>query len=156
LPSSTRESLGFLLVDLARLYRRRFERAVGDARLEVTAGEARTLLHVDVAGPIRQAALAERMLIEPMSLSNFLDRLQDRGLVAREPDPADGRAKLVRLTPAAASVVKELRALAAVVRTRATLGLPAAEVDALHRSLALIRANLSETDPADAQSERRR
>lgn len=144
------DSIGFLIVDLARLFRQEFERSVAAEGLEVTAGEARTLLHASCWDGIRQAALAESMRVEPMTLSNFLDRLEARGLVSRAPDPEDRRAKLVAVTAAAKPLVERIGALAAGVRAHATAGLSAAEVAALRRALQTMRGNLSDVAERDA------
>jgi len=93
--------LGFLLVDAARLYRARIDRAFTHAGLGLTAGEARTLAYVNLHSGLKQSALAVKMNVEPMTLVAFLDALEGRGLVARETDPKDRRAKIVRLTAAA-------------------------------------------------------
>jgi DNA-binding MarR family transcriptional regulator len=143
LPLQHEVSLGFQIVDLARLFRRQFERAVAGSGLDLTAGEARTLLHAAKAGSIRQTDLAERMAVEPMSLSGFLDRLEARALVARTTDPEDRRAKLVRVTREAAPLVGHLRAIAGTVLDRASAGLGPDETVAVRRSLDLMRANLT-------------
>ena len=144
--SSAPESIAFLTVDLARLFRQAFERAIAAEGLDLTAGEARTLYHVAGGGGVRQTALAERMHVEPMTLSNFLDRLETRGLIAREPDPGDRRAKRVVLTKTAQPLVQRIDALSAGIRRRATAGLSVAEVETLRRAFQLMRGNLSEEE----------
>ncbi len=143
-------SIGFLIVDLARLFRQGFERSVAAEGLDLTAGEARTLLHASCQDGIRQSALAESMRVEPMTLSNFLDRLESRGLVSRRPDPEDRRAKQVTVTPAARPLVERIEALAARVRAQATHDLSPAEVETLRRALQAMRANLSDMAERDA------
>jgi DNA-binding MarR family transcriptional regulator len=140
------DSIGFLIVDLARLFRQDFERSVAAEGLDLTAGEARTLLHASCCTGVRQSELAERMRVEPMTLTNFLDRLEARGLVARTPDPRDRRAKLVAVTTAAQPLVERVRALSADVRAHATRGLPAGEVEAFRRTLQAMRGNLADAE----------
>src|SRR6185295_14176989 len=93
------DSFGFLVTDLSRMIRAEMDRRVAEAGLGITAGEARTLSHAARSGAVRQNVLAERMGIEAMTLSGYVDRLEARGLVTRRADPADGRAKLVELGP---------------------------------------------------------
>lgn len=50
--------------------------------------------------PTRPSELAQLLGMRPTTMSNYLRRLADRGLIGRQPDPADGRAALGRLTPA--------------------------------------------------------
>ncbi len=141
--TSAPDPIGFLIVDLARLFRQRFEMIVAAEGFDLTAGEARTLLHVSYCEGIRQGALAERMRVEPMTLSNFLDRLEARGLILRVPDPRDRRAKHVTVARAARPLVVRVQELAARVRGEATYGLASDEVDAFHRTLQAMRGNLS-------------
>lgn len=42
--------------------------------------------------------IGERLQVNPASVTNAVDRLEQRGLVARVPNPADGRGTLARLT----------------------------------------------------------
>lgn len=150
MPAKAPDSIGFLIVDLARLFRQEFERSVAAEGLDLTAGEARTLLHASSCCGVRQSALAERMHVEPMTLTNFLDRLEARGLIARAPDPHDRRAKLVSVNAAAGPLVERIRALAADVRAHATRGLPAGEVEAFRRTLQAMRRSLAEAEERDA------
>lgn len=138
------QTIGFLITDVARLLRRRFEAALGEAGLGITPGEARTLFHASAAGPVRQSLLAERMAVEPMTLVGYLDRLEGRGLVERLADPRDRRAKVVATTTAAQPVLSRIAEVAAGVRAAALDGLSPAEAEALQQALVLMRANLGE------------
>ena len=103
------DSFGFLVTDVSRLIRAELDRRIADAGLGLTPGEGRTLAHAARAGEVRQIELAERMGVEPMTLSAFLDRLEKRGLVERRSDPRDRRAKLVAITEAAWPVLEKIR-----------------------------------------------
>src|ERR1700756_5884766 len=50
--------------------------------------------------PIRLGELNRHVLLSQPALSRLVDRLAERGLVAREPDPADHRGLLLSLTEA--------------------------------------------------------
>ncbi|MBA4791173.1 MAG: MarR family transcriptional regulator [Rhizobiales bacterium] len=141
--------LGFMLVDAARLYRARIDQAFEQAGLGITAGEARTLAHVNINPGLRQTALAVRMNVEPMTLVGFLDRLEAQGLVVRDTDPTDRRAKIIRLTESAAPLLERVNAAAAIAREEALKGLGEAERDAFRTALTLIRKNLCQTTKAD-------
>ncbi len=52
------------------------------------------------AEPLRVSELADRLSLEPATLSPLLKRLETGGLVARRRDPHDERAVAVTLTPA--------------------------------------------------------
>ncbi|MFF7334168.1 MarR family winged helix-turn-helix transcriptional regulator [Streptomyces sp. NPDC090306] len=56
------------------------------------------LVRLDECGGVRATDLAAYVGVGRATMSRQLRALEDLGLVAREPDPADGRAWLVRLT----------------------------------------------------------
>ncbi|TDR78312.1 MarR family transcriptional regulator [Paludibacterium purpuratum] len=66
---------------------------------------------------LAQCDLALRVGIEPASLVRLLDALEREGLVRREADPQDRRAKRVSLTDAGHALALELAAIADVMRT---------------------------------------
>ena len=50
-------------------------------------------------GPLRASALAEEFHLDKGAVSRRLSHLDELGFVERTPDPADGRATLVAVTP---------------------------------------------------------
>ncbi|MCC2689281.1 MAG: MarR family transcriptional regulator [Rhizobiaceae bacterium] len=136
------DSLGFLVTDLSRLLRAEIDRRTSEAGVGLTPGEARTLMHAARAGPVRQNALAERMGVEAMTLSAYLDRLEAAGLIERQPDPQDRRAKIVCLAEAAGPVIDRIVPVAAAIRAEASRGIPAREWEHLLDLLKRTRRNL--------------
>jgi len=63
----------------------------------LTPSELATLEHLEIAGPLTQRELAERLSLTSGGTTLLVDRLEKRGLVARRPHPADRRAVLVEL-----------------------------------------------------------
>jgi DNA-binding MarR family transcriptional regulator len=137
------EPLGFLLVDVTRLLRIRIDRAFEDAGLGITPGEARTLVYVGRLAPLHQRELAVQMSVEPMTLVRYLDRLEERGLIRREVDPADKRAKLVSLSREAKPLLRTILALAQQAREEAMAGLSTTDVARLRSALVRMRSNMS-------------
>ena len=127
------------------------DRRTAEAGLGLTTGEGRVLLNVRRTGPIRQNLLAERLGVEAMTLSGLVDRLESKGYVERQPDPADRRAKLVTLTEAGTEVVARLEPIAASIRADAALGIDPDDWQRLLVALRTARANLL-ASRADAQS----
>jgi DNA-binding MarR family transcriptional regulator len=56
-------------------------------------------------GPPTQAQLAEQAGTDLMMTSQVLRRLEGRGLLARDPDPGDSRARRLRLTAAGGALL---------------------------------------------------
>jgi len=147
------QTFGFLVNDVARLTRTLLERRIASAGLDITPGEARALLHIASLGSARQTLIAERMGIEPMTACTYIDRLENRGLVVREADPTDRRAKQVRATEAATPLIADLQAVSAAMRADVLDGLTAAERDAMMNALRHAHANLQDLlapQPAEA------
>jgi len=90
------ETTAELLMAVARRLRRRFAAALEG--YDVTPSQARALRTVVEEPGVRLSALAERLGIAPRSATEVVDALEARGLVAREPDPADRRALRVTAT----------------------------------------------------------
>ena len=137
------DTLGFLISDVARLVRAEIERRITAAGVAVTPGEGRALANVARCGIVRQNVLAERMGVEAMTLSGYLDRLESRGLVTRTADPADRRAKLVELTPEAEDVLEDVRAIGAAIREDLTRSMGAERWNELIGMLKALRDDLS-------------
>jgi DNA-binding MarR family transcriptional regulator len=90
------------------------------------------------AEPPTQQQLAEHAGTDPMMTSQVLRRLADRGLLTREADPADGRARRVRLTDAGARVLRG--ALADVEAADGSYFAPLPDTDGFVRSLRTLAA----------------
>ena len=98
--ASSDDSTSDLLMGVARSMRRAFGAALEE--YDVTPSQARALrIAADLASgedPPRLSVLAERLRIAPRSATEVVDALEDRGLVERQPDPADRRASRVAAT----------------------------------------------------------
>jgi DNA-binding MarR family transcriptional regulator len=86
-----------------------------------------------------------------MTLVTFLDRLESRGLIAREPDPTDRRAKIVQLTPDAQPTLEQVLGITRKVQEGAMQEFAPEEVEVLRNLLKRMRANIAGTEPARGQ-----
>jgi DNA-binding MarR family transcriptional regulator len=64
----------------------------------------------DSSGPVTQRRLAEQAVTDPMMTSQVLRALEERGLVRREADPNDRRARAVSVTAAGAELANRANA----------------------------------------------
>ncbi|MDB5703016.1 MAG: transcriptional regulator [Sphingomonas bacterium] len=144
------DSLGFLISDVSRLMRRRFDER---ARLiGVTRAQWRTLTTLSRHEGINQGGLADLLEVEPITLCRMIDRLEEAALVERRRDPADRRAWQIFLTPKALPMLDQLRGLADGMIERALDGLTETKRAELTRALGIIRTNLNthfESDEAN-------
>src|SRR5680860_1555818 len=84
--------------------RRAYQRAVANLSARITPYDLSPLqfsvlvrLHDD--GPWTQNSLGRSIFMEPANIRALVQRLAERGLVSREPDPEDRRAIRVRISP---------------------------------------------------------
>lgn len=82
-----------------------------------------------------QAALARAIGADKTRLIPILDELQQRGLITREPDPADRRVHLLGLTPAGRELHAKVQAEIRAAEVRLLDSLPATDRRAFLRSL---------------------
>lgn len=76
----------------------------------VNVRELSVLLLLDGREPESQQQAAERLGVDRTTMVGLLDALESKGLVVREPDPADRRRNVVALTDAGRSALKDAKA----------------------------------------------
>jgi len=90
---------------------------------------------VERLGPRRITALAASEGVSQPSMTQLIQRLEQRGLVARSSDPADGRVALVSLTDEGRAAVAARRARSASRIAGLLADLPENDVQSLHHAL---------------------
>jgi DNA-binding MarR family transcriptional regulator len=105
----------------------------------ISSTSVTTLDTLAYAGPLRITDLAEREGVSQPGMTTLINRLEVEGYAERFADPTDGRAALVRITPAGRQVLGERHAARAVALRAVIARLPiehqvalGAAVDALH------------------------
>ncbi|MGF7212223.1 DNA-binding MarR family transcriptional regulator [Skermanella aerolata] len=137
-PSNT---FGALMIDGARLLRRRFDQRA--RALGLTRAQWNVLSHLYRNDGINQAGLADLMEVEPITVGRQLDRMEEAGWIARRPDPSDRRVRRIYMTPQAQGVLDQLRELSRDIYAEALQGIAPDVREQLMTSLARIRNNLS-------------
>jgi DNA-binding MarR family transcriptional regulator len=97
--AALRISLGLLLRRLRQI----------PATGELTLPESSALVRLDRGGSATAAELARREQISPQSMGATLAALETRGLLARTPDPADGRRVIISITASGRRVLNNRR-----------------------------------------------
>tara|TARA_B100001105_G_scaffold248309_1_gene233930 strand:+ start:65 stop:511 length:447 start_codon:yes stop_codon:yes gene_type:complete len=134
-------NIGYLLSDSGRLLRKTFDERVRD--LGLTAVQARLMLSLVKFPDNNQAFYAERIEVEPITLTRIVDRMEEAGWVERVADPNDRRARLLHLTDKSREIVEPLRAIVNALVEDMAEGLTSQEQDLLAELLGKISANLS-------------
>lgn len=110
---------------------------------DVTIAQSRLMMGIDPDGT-RLSVLAERAQIAKQTATALVDRLEGAGYVERVPDPTDGRARLVRMTPRAEAALPIARAEEARIEAEWQAHLGEERMDQLRRALTDLRTI---TDP---------
>ncbi|MGX9227314.1 MarR family winged helix-turn-helix transcriptional regulator [Streptomyces albus] len=126
----------------ARVWRElcHFVLEAADVRRQVTEAlgmsyfRAKALRRIADKGPLTLSALAAALYADAPYTTLAVDHLVRRGLVTREPNPADRRSKLVEVTEAGARAVAEMRRITDTPPP-ALRGLPQADLSTLERIL---------------------
>jgi len=139
-----RESLGYLVADLSRLFGRVFDRRV--AHLDLTRAQWRALKRLAHTEGVTQVELADQLDMEPIAVGRVIDRLQKAGFVERRADPADRRVWRLYLLPQSAQVTGEVEAVAHVLRKEAMAGISAADLATTLSVLDRVREHLTQLD----------
>ena len=143
-PKNPKEAtIGYLVHEVARLFRRRFETFASEHGVTLTQWRALAQIHRQPS--ISQVALAGAIDSDPMTMSGVLERLERRGLVERYPDPDDSRAKLARLTAEGEDLVRAASDVGQELHALAITGLSEDERSCLTKDLTHIRDNLQNT-----------
>lgn len=132
---------GYRLADNSRQLRRLFDARVRG--LGITGPQARLLLALERHPAENQAFYAERLEIEPITLTRIADRLEDAGWIERQSDPADRRARILHLTDKSRGIVTALRASVEALFDDMLDGFDAAERARFAAMLDRIAANLA-------------
>jgi DNA-binding MarR family transcriptional regulator len=135
-------TFGFLVHDVSRLLKRRFERAARHTGLPITRRQAAVVLYIARHEGVSQAEVATWLDIEPIALVRMLDKLHEEGLVERRAHPTDRRVRTLWLTPAARPVVERILEINLAIREEACAGLAAGTRDAMIAALGSVKDNL--------------
>ncbi|WP_369197219.1 MarR family winged helix-turn-helix transcriptional regulator [Streptomyces djakartensis] len=95
-----------LIGEVVARFHEDYESAAAEHAL--TGAQAR-LLSLLCLEPLPMRRLAQRLKCEPSNVTGIVDRLEARGLVERQPDPADRRVKVAAATPEGRRVARSLR-----------------------------------------------
>ena len=80
-------------------------------RADLSASAAFTMNRVYREGPVRLTTLASKEGVSQPSMTQLVQRLERAGFVTRLPDPDDGRACLIGITPAGQTLLDDRKRL---------------------------------------------
>ena len=140
------DRLGFLIHDVQRLMRKRFEaRASG---LGLSSAQWRLLVRVAKEEGITQARLADVLEIEPISVSRLVDRMEEGGWIERRSDAADRRVRMIFPTPKASEAYAKIKSMAGEVYEESLFGVSPEARRVLITALEAMVENLADDEPS--------
>jgi DNA-binding MarR family transcriptional regulator len=140
--SDSIERMGFLIHDVQRLLRKRFDARASDVGL--SAAQWRLMVRVAKEEGVAQARLAELLEIEPISVSRLIDRMEEGGWIERRQDATDRRVRTIHPTSKAREVYAEVKALAGEIYEESLRGVSAETRRGLISGLEAMVENLSD------------
>ena len=143
-------NVGFLLHDVSRLLRVRFDRRA--RALGLTRAQWRVLAHLAPRQGINQTALAEILEVETITLGRHIDRLEDTGWVERRPDPDDRRVWRLFLTVKARPILDRMEVLALKTQEEAMTELSEGERGRLMALLLSMKRSMVACEAAHAEA----
>jgi len=123
--------------DIRRVYDERF------ATLDLTLSLASLLCYLDDFGPVSQTRAADHLHQGRAVTGTQIDRLEERGLIERMPDPNDRRVWLVQLTPAGKELAAQAVEIDVIVRKELRAGIAREDRQALANVLVRLQDNIS-------------
>jgi DNA-binding MarR family transcriptional regulator len=129
-----------LIVEVARLLRRRFEQhaqSLGLTRLQWMA-----IAYLSKNEGIHQKSLAELLEVEPITLVRILDQLAARGFVERRAHPTDRRLWLLHTCEAVQPLLSQIHDLGDLVRAEALSDIAPDRLEAAFDVLHELKSNL--------------
>jgi DNA-binding MarR family transcriptional regulator len=133
---------------ISRLFARRYSREFG-----LSIAEWRVMAVVGRFGAITASVVCERTEMDKVKVSRAASGLLTAGLLAQAPDPADGRARLLRLSPRGQEVHRAIVARARLLAGELAAGMDAGELAALQGALARLAAHARVLEAADGEGE---
>lgn len=125
---------------IRRHMRKRLEAAATNH--QITATQFQVLRRLWRGDGLSAQWLAREADVDAATMSGVLDRLEDKGLVRREKDPADRRAVRVLLTETGSAMAPQLMETVRTINEEALQGLTPRDQKELHRLLGQVQANL--------------
>jgi DNA-binding MarR family transcriptional regulator len=98
---------------------------------------------------LRPSQLADRVGITKQSVNDLLGHLERRGYLGRVPDPADGRARVIRLSAKGRRLAQTIYDQAGAAETHIAEILGPRRFAQLHSSLELLAERFTEADEHD-------
>ena len=134
------ETIGYLLAKVCRAHRASIGGLLAVVGLHV--GQEMVLLELWKADGVKVGQLADRLDVEPPTVTRMLQRMESCGFVERRSDPTDARSFRVYLTEKGRALEKPVVHIWEEAEEKTLQGMSPEERLSLRRFLAQVRKNL--------------
>lgn len=132
---------GYLLAKVCRAHRGNVGALLSGVGLHV--GQEMVLLELWRQDGLKGGELADRLGVEPPTVTRMVRRMESCGFVERRPDPSDARSFRVHLTGKGRALEEPVARVWEEVEEKTLRGLSPEEARVLRRLLARVRESLS-------------
>ena len=137
------EAAAHLRLVITRTARRMRQQAGSELR----PSSASALVTIELHGPLTPSELAEIERVKRPTATRILRGLEEQGLIARTPDPKDGRSALISLSTEGRERLRRLRQRKNAYLARRMRELDRDEVETLEKSAAILERLLERDGP---------
>lgn len=134
-------SLNYTLIQMCKAHRARTAELLAD--LDVHVGQEMILVALWQQDGVPMTQLAERLEVQPPTVSRMVQRMESTGLVERRSSDTDQRVSFVHVTEKGRAIQGDIEAVWSTIEQQMTQGLSGQERDALHQMLERVRGNLT-------------
>ena len=134
---------GFLISRIKQVGGRLFDRMLAEADIDAFNGAQGRILYVLWQGDgLTISQLSAQTSLANTTLTSMLDRMEQSGLILREPSPSDRRALLIRLTDKARALREDYDRISQRMNEMYYLGFTEAEIRQFESYLQRVLDNL--------------
>ena len=134
---------GFLISRIKQVGGRLFDRMLAEADIDAFNGAQGRILYVLWQGDgLTISQLSTQTSLANTTLTSMLDRMEQSGLIQREPSPSDRRALLIRLTDKARALREDYDRISQLMNEMYYLGFTEAEIRQFESYLQRVLDNL--------------
>ena len=132
-----------LLHDVARLWRKLYDRVLRARMPGMTQARAAVIVHLAEQDGLTQARLAESLNLKPITLVRLLDKLEGLDCIERSRVPGDRRAWRLHLTPKGRGLLTGIRAVNYTIANEVSAGVDGDDRVKVITMLAKLKQNLA-------------
>jgi len=142
---------GFMLVRTSTRMRLGLRRVLLATGRDITPEQWAVLVTLAFEQGLTQCAIGERLVKDKATLTRILDRMEERGLVARKPDGRDRRSHRLFLTPDGEALRRTVLPAVRAYAEDIFAGLTPEDLDTLKALLAKINTRIPDCCPRSSQ-----